>query len=229
VPLLLVFVPALLAIFFTAFTEGGKGVSVLLKKPFQLRIGIKWYIITLGLAAGLRLTMSVLAFVLGWIPVIRINDWTPPQYVIIGVFTLIGALMEEFGWRGYALPKLLAHRSALSAALLIGVSWGILHLGLTFPGQMNAGTSQLATILFLVGTSVILTWLFVQTRYGIVAGLVYHAAQNFFVFLNGGIGLADIQSLLTALTVVIAIVLILVYGPNLQRSSVKEATMANAR
>jgi len=229
VPLMLVFIPAMLALFFTAFAEGGKGVGALLKKLTQWRIGFKWYLITLGLALVLRLTMSVLALLLGWIPVIRLNDWTPPQYVIIGVFTLFGAFMEELGWRGYALPKLLAQRSALATALLIGISWGILHLGLTFPGQMNAGTSWLATIFFLVGTSVILTWLFVQTRYGIVAGLVYHAAQNFFVFLNGGIGLSDNQSLLTAITLVIAIVLILIYGPNLQRSSVKEATMVNAR
>ena len=32
---------------------------------------------------------------------------TPLQYVIIAIFTIVGALMEEIGWRGYVLPKIL--------------------------------------------------------------------------------------------------------------------------
>ena len=190
-PLILIFVPTLLAIFFTASSEGGKGVGTLLKKPFQWRIGFKWYIIAFGMALGLRLIMSVLALLIGWIPAIRLKDWTPPQFLIIGIFTLIGAFMEELGWRGYALPKLLTNRSALASALIIGIPWGALHLGLILPGQMNAGTSWVATILFVVSISVILTWLFIQTQYGIVSGLVFHAVQNYFVFFNGGITAAE--------------------------------------
>ena len=221
-PLILVFVPALLAIIFTAFTDGSRGVMGLLKKPFQWQVDFKWYIIALGMAVGMRLTMSLLALLLGWIPAIRLNDWTPPQYLIIGIFTLFGAFMEELGWRGYVLPKLLANRSALASAIIIGTPWGILHLGLILPGQMNAGTSWVATILFLVSISVILTWLFIQTRYGIAIGLVYHSAQNYFVFFNGGITAAESFWLMTAVTMMIAIALILLFGVSLQSSSTSE-------
>jgi len=227
VPLMLVFIPAMLALFFTAFAEGGKGVGALLKKLTQWRIGFKWYIITLGLAAGLRLTMSVLAFLFGWIPVIRFNDWTPQQYVIIGIFILIGAFMEELGWRGYVLPKLLAHRSALSTALLIGIPWGILHLGLTFPGQMNAGTSWLETILYLIALSIVLTWLFVQTQGNLVVVILYHGAENFFVFLNGGISITQSLRLLNVVTIMLAAVLVLFYGVDLQRNSEKKEPLVD--
>jgi hypothetical protein len=125
----------------------------------------------------------------------------------------------------------LEHRSALASALIIGVPWGILHLGLTFSGQMNAGTSWGSTILFLLGISVILTWLFVQTKYGILAGIVFHAAQNFFVFLNGGMLAAGIfweSWLLTAVTLAMAVTLIVMYGPRLRHGSVKVAPIVNA-
>jgi uncharacterized protein len=232
VPLIMVFIPAVLAILLTAITDGGTGVRMLLKKLTQWRIGFKWYLIAFGLALISRFAISMLAILLGWTTTFQLYEWTPQQYLIIGIFTIIGASMEELGWRGYALPKFLARRSALSSALIIGLFWGILHLGLTFPGQMNVGTSWVSTILFLIGTSVILTWLFIQTQYGIVAGIVYHAAQNFFVFLNGGMLTAGIyweSWLLTAVTLVIAITLIVIYGPRLRRGSVEAVTMANAR
>lgn len=225
VPLILVFIPAILAVLFTAVTEGGKGVRVLLKKTTEWRIDFKWYLIAFGLALVSRLAISVLAILFGWTTTFQLYDWTPLQYVIIGIFTIIGAVTEEFGWRGYVLPKILARQSALFSALIIGIPWGVLHLGLTFPGQMNAGTSWVSTILFILGISVILTWLFVQTRYGIVAGIVFHAAQNFFVFLNGGMLAAGIfweSWLLTDVTLAIAVTLILLYGPRLQRDPLKK-------
>ena len=228
VPLILVCVPPLLAIIFTALSEGGKGVGALLKKLVQVRVGFKWYAIAISLALGLRLAMSALALILGWIPAIQMNPWSPPEFIIIGVFTFIGAVMEELGWRGYALPRLLAHRSALLSALIIGIPWGIVHLGLILPGQMNAGTSWMGTILFLMGLSVILTWFFIHTRGSLVIVILYHAAQNYFVFLNGGIDLAPSMWLLTAVTFALALVLALLFGVNLQRSSVDKPAVVDA-
>lgn len=216
-PLIIAIIPALMAILLAAITAGGKDVGALLGKLVRWRVALKWYLIALGMALVLRLTMNLLALLLGWIPSFRLVDWEPAQYLLIGVFTMIGAVVEELGWRGYILPKLLARHSAPASALIIGILWGILHISLTLPGQMNAGTSWLATVLFLVALSVILTWFFIQTGGGIVVGIVYHAAQNYFVFLNGGIPLAESLWLMTAVTAAIAIILILIYGPSLQR------------
>jgi membrane protease YdiL (CAAX protease family) len=227
-PLMMVFVPALLAVILTAFTDGRKGVGVLLKPLFQWRISLRWYAIALGLAFGLRLVMSALALLLGWIPTIQLNEWSFQEYIIFGVFTLIGAVMEELGWRGYALPRLLVKRSALLSALIIGIPWGIVHLGLILPGQMNAGTSWLGTLLCITGLSVVLTWFFVQTRGSLVIVILYHAAQNYFVFLNGGIGSARGLVLYTVVTVLLALVLCLYYGANLEHSPVKERVVVDA-
>jgi uncharacterized protein len=219
VPLLMVLVPALMAVLLTAFSDGGKGVNALLKKLF-LRVTFKGIFIALGLALALRLSVSLLAILFGWIPTIRLYPWSSQQFLIIGVFTLFGAFMEELGWRGYALPGLLADRSPLMSALIIGVPWGILHLGLILPGQMNVGMPWMATILFMVALSVVLTWLFVQTRGSLFIVILHHAAQNFLVYLNGGVPFAESSWLLAAVTVVLALTVILFFGPSLQRSSV---------
>jgi hypothetical protein len=64
-----------------------------------------------------------------------------------------------------------------------------------------------------------------------VAGIVFHAAQSFFVFLNGGMLAAGIfweSWLLTAVTLAMAVALIVMYGPSLQRGSMKAGTISNA-
>jgi len=225
VPLMMVLVPALIAIVLTTLTDGRKGVGVLLKKLFQWRIGFKWYAIVFGLAFGLRLTMSALALLLGWIPAIQLTPWSLPQYIIIGVFIIIGAIAEELSWRGFILPKLLTNRSPLYSALFIGVIWGVIHLGLILPGQMNAGSHWLPSILYIIGLSVVLTWLYIQTRGNLVIPILFHFGQSYFVFLNGGISLTQQLWLMTAITVVVSLVLILIYGPDLQREPAKKSAI----
>jgi hypothetical protein len=103
-----------------------------------------------------------------------------------------------------------------------------LHLGLTLPGMMNAGTSWAATILQIMGLSVVLTWLFMQTRGSLVIVTLYHAGQNFFVFLNDGLTLAQDLWLLALVTLALAILLILLFGANLQRMPVKKGAIVDA-
>ena len=227
VPLIIVCVPPLLAIILTALTEGGKGVGALLKKLVQGRVGIKWYAIAIALALGLRLAMSAAALLLGWIPSFQLNDWSPQEYIILGVFFLIGAVTEELGWRGYVLPRLMASRSALTAALLIGVIWGSIHLGLNLPGQMNAGAPWLPIIPNLIGLSVILTWLCLQTRGSLVIPILFHIGQSYFGFLNGGIASSQQTWLLSAGTILIALVLIVLFGPSLQSSPMTKVVAVN--
>src|SRR5215207_7524402 len=54
-----------------------------------------------------------------------------PMFPLLLIFD--GPLGEEPGWRGYALPRLQAGRSALVASLVLGVIWAFWHLPIFLP------------------------------------------------------------------------------------------------
>ena len=214
---LVVLVPSIIAIFLAGMTGGRKGVAGLLKKLVQGRVRFKWYAITLIVALAVRLSVSLLALVLGWIPRIQIRSWTPAQFIAFFVLLYIAAALEEVGWRGFALPKLLAQRSALFSSLLIGVLWGTVHLALHLPGLMLSAFPWPATLIELIGLSVIITWLFVNTGGSLVIASLYHAAQSFFVIVNEGISGPQLSWLLAISNLALVLILVLVSGPALRR------------
>jgi uncharacterized protein len=225
VPMLMVLIPALVAMILTAMVNGGRGEIALLRRIFQLRISLKWYLITVGLALLVRLSMSVLALLLGWIPAIRLRSASPTDLVSLGALLFVAAALEELGWRAYALPRLMARRSALFSALFIGVFWGLLHLFLLLPGMMYAGEHPLGLLLELIGLSVVVTWLFVQTGGNIFITSLFHAAQSLFVVVNEGISLTQQLWLMAVVYVALALILTFLYGASLGRRPTRKAAV----
>lgn len=216
----MVFIPALLSILLTAVSEGRAGVRSLLGKLAHWRIRLKWVVIALALALVVRLIMSFMALGLGIISTIQLRPGGPAQYVILATVFFVFAIPEELGWRGYALPKLLERYSPLAAGLIIGVLWGSLHLALLLPGMMNEGASPLATLLGLVGGSVLITWLYVNSDGSIVLTTLFHAAQSFFVIVNEGLTGTQQAWLMAAVYLAVALIVVLAAGSSLTRRPV---------
>lgn len=210
-------VPTVMAILLIGITRGRKKVVAHLRKLVQWRTGFKWYVIALVLPLGIHLVMSLVAVLLGWIPAIQVRPWSPIQFILVGIFMVIAASLEELGWRGYALPGLLLHRSALFSALLIGLFWGVLHLPLSLPGMVNAGAPWLATMLLFEGFSIVLTWLFIQSGGNLIIVTLCHICMNYFGIFSEGISAGGNAWLAAIVTFVIALILTLMYGPNLKR------------
>ena len=214
IPVVIVFIPALLAISLTALSEGRVGVRSLLGKLVQWRINLKWVVIAVALALVMRLAISLIALGLGTIPAIQLRPVSPAQFVVLALILFIFAIPEELGWRGYALTKLLGHRSPLAAGLIIGVLWGSLHLALHLPGMMYAGLPLLPTLLQLIGLSLLITWLYMRTGGNVLLTSLFHAAQSFFVIVNEGIPLAKLVWLMSAVYLAIAFIIVIFAGPS---------------
>jgi uncharacterized protein len=210
-------VPSLLAIVLTAIVLGRESLRKLLGRLLIWRVDPRWYLVVVLGPAALAGGMVVFnAFVGG--PALSFSTSLLLGVVIPLAFSIFpgSALGEEIGWRGYALPRLQAGRSALSASLILGVIWAFYHLPLSFTGQ--AFRSPRILVPFVISTialSVILTWVYNTTGGSLLLVVLLHATANLPLTLLleplGGRAMLPF-SLFVGLMVVAAIVVVVVAG-----------------
>jgi membrane protease YdiL (CAAX protease family) len=97
---------------------------------------------------------------------------------------VLGPLPEELGWRGYALGRLQTRRSAVGAALILGVIWAVWHTPLFFMRDTLHASHGLGSgwfWLFMAQVpcmSVVMSWLFNNTRHSTLAAILFHFSAN---------------------------------------------------
>ncbi len=100
------------------------------------------------------------------------------------VLFLSGPFEEEFGWRGYALPRLQARYSALGSSLILGFLWAIWHLPqFLVPGNgMFYKTPLLTFIPTVMAATVLFTLVYNNTCGSLLAALLMHTMFNLSMF-----------------------------------------------
>jgi membrane protease YdiL (CAAX protease family) len=99
------------------------------------------------------------------------------SFTLIGI--LIGAFGEEIGWRSFLQPNLEKNNSALLASIIVGIIWGLWHIG----HYKNGGVFMIGFLLFTVSASVILAWILRDTKYNIIISVLFHTSINIGFFL----------------------------------------------
>ena len=97
------------------------------------------------------------------------------------LITFVGALGEETGWRGYALPQLQRRFSPLASSLILALVWFGWHLPQFFliAAYRDFGPGQYAGMfLGLTCGAVILTWLYNRSGGSILLVAVWHGLYN---------------------------------------------------
>ncbi len=174
-----VFGPGVAAFILTRRQEGRAGVKVLWQRGWNFKFDKKWLIPSLLLvpfSAGLTLLiMTLLNIPLQWE-----YGLSPAMIVPIGLLIwLLGAYPEEYGWRGYALPRLLKRYPPLVASLFLGVVWGTWHLPLHFiPTTTQYVIPIWQYMLLTIVLSVLYTWLYLGTDGNIFIASLFHASGN---------------------------------------------------
>lgn len=203
--------------------EGRKGgLRELLGRALIWRVGIQWWIFALFFMIIPCVVSLYLYHLLGGPAV----DWSglEPLYTVVPMFillTIAAGLGEEFGWRGFLLPRLQIRYNALVSSLIVGVAWSIWHIPLFFikgtsqyEQQLQSGLLPviLGYAVFVTAQSVQFTWLFNNTKGSVLLAAVFHGASNAWagylgmskVSFNGILVLVVVSALFTVLIVLMA-------------------------
>ena len=169
--------PTLAAIVVLALISGRAGLRRLGRSMVQWRVGWRVWALALSMPVALAAAATGLNLALGaeTPSADDVSNWTNvlPTALIILLIPAIGGAWEEPGWRGFALPRLLAERSALTASLILGVLWAFWHLPVYFTGDQH--WSDL--VLVVLGT-IVLTWVFQSALGSVLVLMVFHALNN---------------------------------------------------
>jgi uncharacterized protein len=210
--------PNLVAFFVIAFVIKQKGgVKTLLRRWTMWRVSPWWYI-----AAFSPIVVSLLAALLYFQfdsqPVASTKFPGVPFLAGFLVISLVtGAMGEELGWRGFALPWLQTRFNALWASLILGVIWGLWHLPLWFTGMGWEETSFWLFAWLGIAMTVILTWICNSTRGNMLLVTLFHMSYNFGMGLVGELWSIPLNKIVEYSAIVFTafmIVVIVVNGPS---------------
>jgi membrane protease YdiL (CAAX protease family) len=150
-------------------------------QALRWRVPPRWYLAAIGIPIGIILVGVGGALLVAGGPV---EFSVVPQRLTLFVATflvatLIGGGQEEFGWRGFALPRLQDSYSALTASLAIGVVWAVWHLPVFMLGapRNQSGNFLLYTVL-VIGLSILLTWQYNSTGGSVLLAMFLHGGIN---------------------------------------------------
>ena len=122
------------------------------------RVGWLWWVVALTPPPAMVLAAAVLNTAAG-APAPALTQLALGDLALLFGLYLInplgGALGEEPGWRGYALPGLQVDRSPIAAALILGVLVAGWHLPLVLFGMLGA-----IGLVSTIAITVISVWLF---------------------------------------------------------------------
>lgn len=172
--------PSFVAFLYTGLTNGLRGIKDLFKKILIWKVNPLWYL-----------------FVLLYIPVIYylpvvFCQLLGEQYIITQRFEFqklitlfigqlyVGPINEEFGWRGFVLPRLQDHHHPMVSSILLGGIHAIWHIPLYFiTGIYQFKTPFLLYLLTVISFSIIYTWLYNGTGGSLIFVCLLHASYNF--------------------------------------------------
>ena len=141
------------------------------------RVNPLWVVAGLLLPAALHFPATLIDVALGGHPAQWFYPPTRPENVAAMVMFPLG---EEFGWRGFAYPRLARRYGAVVGSLILGTVWGVWHLGMLF--TPDAGWPSLlllgAYMVDLALQSVVMAWFFERGNRSLAVAIAIHAGAH---------------------------------------------------
>lgn len=170
------FGPALAAAV-TIQASGGR-IRSWLRECLTWRVAGRWYLAAIVVPIGLYGIAAV--FLLAFGASLQFDRFGRGIALFLGgllTATFVSGGNEEFGWRGFLLPRLQRRFDALTASLIVGIVWAGWHLPVyVLPlGLVNGPFYQFVPFVVLV--SIAFTWLYNSTG-SVLLSMLMHGSLN---------------------------------------------------
>jgi len=217
--------------------EGGRGsVGELLRRGLVWRVNFGWWFLSLLYIVPLVISALYFGTLINGSSLSL--DILPPVYTAlptIVVLIVLAGLGEEYGWRGFLLPRLQRDHNAVVSSLIVGLFHSLWHI----PLFLVEGTAQsdwaaevglipafIGYSTFVVAWAVQLTWFFNNTRGSVLVVAVVHGAGNAWIGgyfdISGNAGIVG-NVVLAFLMVAFSLALVaIVGGTHLSRRFVRD-------
>lgn len=172
------FGPFAAAVVWLWIENGTGGIRDLLGRMVQIRVSPACFAIALFLPPAL---FSVAIWINVWL-----GNQTAPRFQIpepVGttlhfLLNLVvgGALGEEPGWRGYALPRLRERCGVLLGSIVLALAWALWHWPLWLIAEVPS--SFPVYVLGMIPLTILFTWLDEWGKGSVLVALLFHASLN---------------------------------------------------
>jgi uncharacterized protein len=229
---ILAFGPFLAALVMLALVGGRPALRAWFAKIVHWRVHPAWYAFVLLVPPAS--VFAAVAIQLATGATLVPGSALPGAGAVAGEFAFLLiyiGLGEEPAWRGYALPRLMAGRSALAAAILLGGLHVVWHLPL-FGVEYHLGGNLVPWAITVVAASVVVAWVWVHTGGSLLLPMLLHASINAFTFVWRWFAGPDQLRLWwtwAGLWVTLAIVIVAVNGSRLTRTHRQQRTEPSGR
>lgn len=110
-------------------------------------------------------------------------SWATLALVPVAMFLDAGALFEESGWRGFALPAVLRRHGPVTASVVVGLLWATWHFPVKFDAFLDYGFGGAmaylgAFTLKLVVLSVVITFFWARSGQSTLLAVAMHGLSN---------------------------------------------------
>jgi uncharacterized protein len=180
-PILLIgsWIPNIAAFIVIAFVlKRHNGIRKLLRGWLKVKVPVFWYMVSLSPLVLSALSVFIYKIMYGVVPVDGIVFDPASLVVLLVMITLTGAMGEELGWRGFALPWLLSRMNAFNASILLGLIWVLWHTPLWFAGLGFEEIPFMAYAVIGISFTVLVTWACNNSRGSLAIASLFHLTLN---------------------------------------------------
>jgi membrane protease YdiL (CAAX protease family) len=187
------------------FENGFTGVKQLFAAIFRFKFPIKYWLATLFLLPSV---WAIVFFAFGReatdpdvTGLAYITILISPLNALLGIFSGIGPIGEEIGWRGYLLEKMLQKFSVIKTNTILGLIWAFWHLPLIiflpeFRDDISIGLFLLLYPLLAILLTTMMTNFWKWTNGSIFIAIWVHSIVNELLTYGGnGIWLEDYSTI----------------------------------